>query len=109
MGMWENPPYYISAYGIAVKHGYTGTEEQWIRDLGYPTTDMRYPVGAVYLSTDDTDPGELFGGTWTQIKDKLLVAAGDSYTAGTAYTIEATSGSSELAGMLAVYAWKRTA
>ena len=25
--------YYLSAYGIAVKHGYTGTEEQWLESL----------------------------------------------------------------------------
>lgn len=28
-----NPPYYLSAYGIAVKHGYVGTEEQWNREM----------------------------------------------------------------------------
>ena len=25
--MYENPPYYITAYGLAVKRGFTGTEE----------------------------------------------------------------------------------
>ena len=25
--------YYLTAYGIAVKHGYTGTEEQWLESL----------------------------------------------------------------------------
>ena len=25
--------YYITAYGIAVKHGYTGTEEEWLASL----------------------------------------------------------------------------
>ena len=33
MALWDNPPYYITAYGLAVKHGYTGTEEQWIESL----------------------------------------------------------------------------
>lgn len=32
-GGYTNPPYYISAYGIAVKHGYTGTEQQWIDEM----------------------------------------------------------------------------
>lgn len=27
------PQYYISAYGLAVKHGYTGTEEEWLQSL----------------------------------------------------------------------------
>ena len=33
--MWgrENPPYFISAYGIAVKHGFKGTEEEWLESL----------------------------------------------------------------------------
>lgn len=44
--------------------------------------DQIYPVGAIYMSTTSTDPGTLFGGTWTQIKDKFLLSAGDTYTAG---------------------------
>ena len=35
-GMAVARGYYISAYGIAVKHGYTGTEEQWLEDLVGP-------------------------------------------------------------------------
>ncbi len=41
-----------------------------------------YPVGAVYISVNSTDPGELFGGTWTQLKDRFLLSAGNTYTAG---------------------------
>lgn len=41
-----------------------------------------YPVGAIYLSTSSTSPATLFGGTWEQIKDRFLLAAGDSYSAG---------------------------
>ena len=42
-----------------------------------------YPVGAIYTSTSNTNPVELFGfGTWEQIKDVFLLAAGDSYAAG---------------------------
>ncbi len=33
MGLWINPPYYMTAYGIAVKHGFRGTEEQWLKSL----------------------------------------------------------------------------
>ena len=32
-GSPENPPYYLTAYGIAVKHGYEGTEEEWLASL----------------------------------------------------------------------------
>lgn len=36
----------------------------------------------MYISFDPTDPGTLFGGTWEQIKDRFLLAAGDTYSAG---------------------------
>lgn len=42
-----------------------------------------YPVGSIYMSVNNTDPGTLFGGTWEQIKDTFLLSAGDAYTAGT--------------------------
>ena len=41
-----------------------------------------YPVGSIYISTDETSPAELFGGTWERIKDTFLLAAGDTYEAG---------------------------
>lgn len=41
-----------------------------------------YPVGSVYISVSSTSPASLFGGTWERIKDTFLLAAGDSYTAG---------------------------
>ena len=44
--------------------------------------DMVYPVGSIYMSVNAADPAALFGGTWEQIKDRFLLAAGDTYTAG---------------------------
>jgi hypothetical protein len=42
-----------------------------------------YPVGAIYISTVSTNPATLFGfGTWEQIEDRFLLAAGDTYSAG---------------------------
>ena len=41
-----------------------------------------HPIGSLYWSSDSTDPGEIFGGTWGQIKDKFILAAGDSYNNG---------------------------
>lgn len=43
---------------------------------------MTYPVGSIYISANSTSPAELFGGTWEQIKDRFLLAAGDTYEAG---------------------------
>ena len=44
-----------------------------------------HPVGSLYWSSDSTDPGTLFGGTWTQITDTYIVAAGSSFTVGNNY------------------------
>ena len=41
-----------------------------------------YPVGSIYMSVNATDPKTLFGGTWERLKDRFLLAAGDSYAAG---------------------------
>lgn len=44
--------------------------------------DKVYPVGAIYMSVNSTNPKTLFGGTWVQIKDRFLLAAGTTYKAG---------------------------
>jgi len=38
-----------------------------------------HPVGSLYWSSSPTDPATLFGGTWTRIKDRFVLAAGDTY------------------------------
>ena len=41
MGLWNNPPYYLSAYGLAVKHGFVGSEKKWLQSLkGDPGTGL---------------------------------------------------------------------
>lgn len=49
---------------------------------GKPLLDYLHPVGSIYQSTDPTSPEDLFGGTWEQVKDVFLLAAGDSHAAG---------------------------
>lgn len=41
-----------------------------------------HPVGSLYISENPTSPAELYGGTWEQIKDSFILAAGDTYAAG---------------------------
>ena len=44
--------------------------------------DFVYPVGSLYWSKNSTEPSTLFGGTWVRVKDKFILAAGDSYKQG---------------------------
>ena len=44
--------------------------------------DLIYPVGSIYISTNNVSPQAFFGGTWDRIKDVFLLSAGDTYTAG---------------------------
>lgn len=44
--------------------------------------DIIYPVGSIYMSVNDTNPSILFHGTWERIKDRFLLASGDTYSAG---------------------------
>lgn len=58
-------------------------EFKWpILYLGKALLDYLHPVGSIYQSTDATSPADLFGGTWEQVKDVFLLAAGDSHAAG---------------------------
>ena len=61
--------------GSLVPYIYTGNA--WMSTLL-----SAYPIGAIYMSTVATDPGTLFGGSWTRIEDRFLLAAGGTYTAG---------------------------
>ena len=48
-----------------------------------------YPVGSIYMSTENTSPASMFGGTWEQILGKFLLSSDDVLTDG----IITTSGS----------------
>lgn len=41
-----------------------------------------YPVGSIYMSANATNPGTLFGGTWSRIQGRFLLAADSSHAAG---------------------------
>lgn len=45
----DDPPFYLSAYGLAVKHGYAGTEKEWLASLkGDP---LKPKLGTLTLGT----------------------------------------------------------
>lgn len=46
--------------------------------------DKVYPVGSIYMSMGETEPGTLFGGTWSKIEGRFLYAVeGGSVPTGT--------------------------
>lgn len=51
-------------------------------DKGINLALAMYPVGSIYLSVNNINPGTIFGGTWEQIQDRFLLAAGSTYTGG---------------------------
>ena len=65
---------------------YHRTPAELLADIGAATVsamlDKAYPVGSIYMSVNSTNPKTLFGGTWVQIKDRFLLAAGTTYKAG---------------------------
>lgn len=44
--------------------------------------DTFYPVGTYYWSENATNPSTFIGGTWVQVKDRFILAAGDTYKVG---------------------------
>ena len=44
--------------------------------------DCFFPIGYIYISVDGTNPSTFFGGTWERIQDRFLLAAGNTYAAG---------------------------
>lgn len=47
-------------------------------DVSSKVLDHFFPIGTIYESTSSTSPAAEFGGTWTQIKGRFLVAAGSN-------------------------------
>ena len=38
---YDKPPYFLTAYAIAVKHGFQGSEEEWLESLIGPMPELR--------------------------------------------------------------------
>ena len=56
------------------------------------TIDYIYPVGTLYWTGNQNfDPNVSFGGTWVQIKDRFVLACGDTYK-----TVDETGGASSV-------------
>lgn len=74
---WDNTHTLVDVLG-SIDVDAKGSLQNQIDNIG----NTIYPVGAIYLSTTDTSPASLFGGTWERLKDRFLLAAGNTYAAG---------------------------
>lgn len=68
------PPQDISAQALITLKNNAITTQNFLNKI--------YPVGSIYMSVNSTSPATLFGGTWEQIQDRFLLAAGQTYAAG---------------------------
>ena len=88
-------PFHVagSGYGVGIGAYSEGTEQEPEFKIAWPIkaetdavkslVDIIYPVGALYITTNNADPATIFPGTtWQQIKDTFLIAAGQTYSAG---------------------------
>ena len=85
------------AFSATNQYSNPASELETRKQLSYPLKELKdyinnlkdyvdsslYPVGSIYMSVNSTDPSTLFPGTtWEQLKDRFLLGAGDTYTAG---------------------------
>lgn len=74
--------------GLDEQHGYNylmrqvNNAQKAAKAIAAALLNYTYPVGSLYMSAEATSPASLFGGTWEQIKDRFILAAGDTYAAG---------------------------
>lgn len=52
------------------------TIQQWIQFIR--TFKRLYAVGSYWISDDDTNPGQIIGGTWERVDARFLLGAGTS-------------------------------
>lgn len=51
-----------------------------------------YPVGSIYISVNNTSPATLFGGTWSRIEDRFLLAATNPSASTVTYPVGSVGG-----------------
>ena len=62
---------------VAEKDNVVEIANNWELEIhGKKLIDYIYPIGSIYMSVNATSPATLFGGSWTQLKDRFLVGTG---------------------------------
>lgn len=76
----------LNGYGIS--DSYTKVEVNELLNNKSNTADLKtlildlvHPIGSLYWSSQSTEPSTLFGGTWKQITDTFVLAAGTNHAA----------------------------
>ena len=95
MADWNTNPSWTSSENINNGDQYTPDDVLDPEDLNRMIENMQYlyerggdfevnpyPIGSIYISTNSVSPASLFGGTWSRLEDKFLLAAGTSFNAG---------------------------
>ena len=75
----------------SILNGLSTVNTEDTSSIYYKLMKLIYPVGSLYWSSKSTNPASLFGGTWVQIKDRFVLACGDTYK-----TVGATGGASSV-------------
>ena len=75
----------------SILNGLSTVNTEDTNSIYYKLMKLIYPVGSLYWSSKSTNPASLFGGTWVQIKDRFVLACGDTYK-----TVGATGGASSV-------------
>ncbi len=114
--------YYISAYGLAVKHGYEGTEEEWLETLRGEQVQLQYSSDDDELQwkyrddetwstlmTADTLRGDIINKTLAAAENALSAAETANSEAQTAKTAAETAQSSAAASASAAQSAKTAA
>ena len=82
--MTDIPQYKSTLTGTEIDAAMKKMAENEIGDfvLKSALLDLVYPVGSVYISYNSASPAALFGGSWTQIQGRFLLAADSAHPAG---------------------------
>lgn len=67
---------------LPVANGGTGSTNTADALANLGVLDAVYPVGSIYMSASSTSPQVLFGGTWSIIQGRFLLASGPEYPLG---------------------------
>lgn len=66
----------INSEITSIKNNLTNKQLDSEDTIFFKLMKLIYPIGSLYWSSNSTNPSELFGGTWEQITDRFIFAAG---------------------------------